>query len=129
MRDRPSRFWSNTCDTSQHLKMPFCMSLMVVRFVANEHFSFLPLLLSLSPIKNYSLAILIVGISTSISIILISHFLSYPFCRTFLFCLILSSNLNLPNIVFFNLVLIFWISNFFFFSHFVKVLLVFNLIL
>jgi len=87
------------------------ISLMVVQFVTSGPF-FLSFF-SLSSLENYSLALLVVGISI-IVLILFLIFLSWLFLLKFYLFSILSFNPNLLNIIFSNLILILWISTFFF---------------
>jgi hypothetical protein len=111
------------CGVSQNSKIPFChviesivmfslpkfslLSIMVVKFIADRPFFCL-----FSSLKNYSLRILVVDISTSFLFFLFLIF-CYDFFVEVLFVSVSSLNINLPNIIFSNLVLNFWIFNLF----------------
>ena len=100
----------------------WCMSHLIVGFYINEFFFFIYFL------KNYSLAFLVVDISTSVFIFLISIFLSWPFYKNFICFQFHLSILNYQ-ILYCSM----WYSFFgfliFILSTFVKVLIVFNFII
>jgi hypothetical protein len=87
------------------------ISLMVVQFVTGGPFFFS--FFSLSSLENYSLALLVVGISIVVLILFLIFCLGFFLLKFYLFS-ILSFNPNLLNIIFSNLILILWISTFFF---------------
>ena len=75
------------------------ISPVVVRFIASE--LFFPPFFSLSFIKNYSLALLVVGILTSVFILLISNFWSCSFCKNFI-CFHFYSSIPIYQILYFS---------------------------
>jgi hypothetical protein len=105
---------------SRHVIKGIIMSSVAVYLVTSEPF-FFPFFLS-SP-KTYSIALVVIDVSTSVLIFFIGTFLSRLFCKSFQFH---HFNPNLPNIIFFNFVYIIWI---FFLGSSVNVLLVFNFII
>jgi len=98
---------------------------LVVRFVASGHLFFFFFSL-LSP-KNYSLTLFVVGILTSVLVLLIFIFCSWLFYKSFIYFQFHPS-VSICSILFVsNLIHILLISNFF--SPFVNVVVVFNFIL
>jgi len=87
------------------------ISSVVVRFIAGE--LFFPPFFSLSFIKKYSLALLVVGILTSVFILLISDFWSCSFCKNFI-CFQFYPSIPIYQILYFsNWFSFFWLLFFF----------------
>jgi hypothetical protein len=101
------------------------VSSVVVRFSTSGPFVFL---FSLPTLKNYSLILLVIGISTSVIILLISHFQSWFSCKNFI-CFQFYHSIIIYQILY-SLI---WSSFFgfliFYFCTFVNVLLIFNFII
>ena len=120
----------SACDTSPHQKMP---SYCIIRCVAassscwsdvcRRWWAFLfSSVFSLSSLKNYSLAIFVVVISTLVLIHLISNFFSCPFRRNFT-CFQFHHSILILYILFFLI----WSSFFWlFFGPFVELIFLFN---
>jgi hypothetical protein len=81
----------------------------------------------LSSLKNCNLALLVVGISTSILIFLISNFLSWSFSRSFI-CFQFHHSISIYQILYFLMWSSFFRILIFILSLFVKILVFFNFI-
>ena len=106
---------------------PFRMARVSSGSLVYRRWIFIYLFFYLSSPNNYNLALLVVCISTSIFILLISFFFSWPFCRNFI-CIQFHLLIPIYQILYYLI----WSSFFgfliFYLDFLVKVLLVFNLI-